>query len=175
MAIYGEKVRQTVTPNGVPVSPMVAGVRVHQQPTQQDERGTLFELYSPHWRLDDLPFVYAYGVTIRPGRVKGWALHERHADRYFFVSGSLKLVLYDPREDSPTRGLVSVQYFSEFNRSLVFIPPLVYHAIENVGDPDGFLVSMPSAPYDHANPDKYVLPPNNDLIPYRFQVARPGA
>jgi dTDP-4-dehydrorhamnose 3,5-epimerase len=166
--IHGTKARQTVTPDGKSVEPQIHGVKVHQQPTQQDHRGTVFELYSPHWAFDDVPLVYAYAITIRPGVVKGWALHERHVDRYFFVSGTMKLVLYDPRPESPTRGLVTVQYFSELNRSMVSVPAFVYHAIENVGTAESMLVSFPSEPYDHANPDKYVLAPDSDLIPYRF-------
>ena len=175
MIIHGVKACQTVTPDGKSVQPRIDGVRVHQQPTQQDARGSVFELYSPYWGFDDLPLVYAYAVTVRPGAVKGWALHERHVDRYFFVAGALKLVLYDPRPDSPTRGTVTVDFFSELNRSLVSVPPLVYHAIENVGSTEGLLISFPSEPYDHAHPDKYVLAPDSDLIPYRFGARSPAA
>jgi dTDP-4-dehydrorhamnose 3,5-epimerase len=175
MSAHGVKARQTVTPDGRRLQKQIHGVKVHPQPTQQDERGSLVEIYSPFWSFDDVPLVYAYAVTVRPGWVKAWALHERHIDRYFFIAGKLKLVLYDDRKDSPTRGLLTVSYFSETNRSLVSIPPLVYHGIENVGSTEGLLISLPSEPYDHANPDKYVLPANNDLIPYRFEARSPAA
>jgi dTDP-4-dehydrorhamnose 3,5-epimerase len=32
---------------------------------------------------------------------------------------------------------------------------------------------MPTRPYDHADPDKYRLPLDNDVIPFRFDEA-PG-
>jgi dTDP-4-dehydrorhamnose 3,5-epimerase len=174
MAIHGVKVRQTVTPDGRSIHPSIAGIKVHQPPTQQDERGTLFEIFSPHWGFDSHPLVYAYAVTVRPGAVKGWALHEQHVDRYFFIAGTSKLVLYDSRPNSPTRGMVTVNFYSELNRSLVSVPPLVYHAVENVGTTESLFVSFPSEPYNHGNPDKYVLPPDSDLIPYKFVARGPA-
>ena len=45
---------QTVTRDGRRTAPMIAGVRVHTQVTQQDERGTLTEVYSPFWAFDDI-------------------------------------------------------------------------------------------------------------------------
>lgn len=81
--------------------------------------------------------------------IKGWAVHHQQVDRYFFYSGSLKLVLYDARESSPTRGMINELYFSEANRSLVAVPPGVYHAVENVGTTDALMINFPSEPYRH--------------------------
>jgi dTDP-4-dehydrorhamnose 3,5-epimerase len=55
----------------------------------------------------------------------------------------------------------------------MLIPPGVYHAVQNVGEHDAIFVNMPSAPYNHADPDKYRLPIGNDYIPYQFN-AKPG-
>jgi dTDP-4-dehydrorhamnose 3,5-epimerase len=163
------KATQTVTRDGRRIAPMIQDVRVHAQVTQQDERGTLTELYSPFWGFDDIPLVFMYAVTVHPGKVKGWAVHTEKVDRYFFYQGSLRLVLYDDRVDSPTRGMVNDLYFSETNRSLVLVPPGIYHAVQNVGTTDGLMLNMPSHPYRHENPDKHTLPLDNDLIPFRFE------
>jgi dTDP-4-dehydrorhamnose 3,5-epimerase len=159
---------QTVAPSGERVAPVIHGVRIHQQVTQQDERGSLTEIYSPHWRFDDVPLVFLYTVVVRPGKAKGWAVHHEQTDRYFFYQGTLKLVLYDDRPDSPTHRMVNELVFSEVNRSLVLVPPRVYHAVHNVGSTDGLMISFPSHPYRHQDPDKYTLPLENDLIPYTF-------
>jgi dTDP-4-dehydrorhamnose 3,5-epimerase len=164
-----KKSPQTVTPLGERVAPVIHGVRIHQQVTQQDERGTLTEIYSPSWGFDDIPLVFLYTVTVRPGKVKGWAVHHEQTDRYFFYQGTLKLVLYDDRPESPTHKMINELYFSEANRSLVLVPPHVYHAVHNVGAVEGVLISLPSQPYRHADPDKYTLPLKNDLIPYTFE------
>jgi dTDP-4-dehydrorhamnose 3,5-epimerase len=139
MATTPLKSPQTVTRSGERIAPVIHGVRIHQQVTQQDERGTVTELYSPFWAFDDIPLVFLYTVTVRPGKVKGWAVHHEHVDRYFFYQGALKLVLFDDRSDSPTHCMVNELYFSEANRSLVLVPPRVYHAVHNVGTTDGLI------------------------------------
>jgi len=168
MALTPRKSTQSVTRDGERIAPMIDGILVRQQVTQQDHRGTLTEIYSPHWGFDDIPLVFIYAVTTRPGMIKGWAVHYRHVDRYFFYSGSLKLVLYDARETSPTRGMITELYFSETNRSVVSVPPGVYHAVQNVGTTEALMLNLPSEPYRHEDPDKYTLPLENDVIPYHF-------
>src|SRR4051812_2167400 len=168
MTSLPKKSPQTVTRSGERVDRLIDGVQIHQQVTQQDHRGTLTELYSPFWNFDNIPLVFMYTVTVRPGKVKGWAVHYNQIDRYFFYQGTLKLVLYDDRSESPSYRMINELYFSEVNRSLVLVPTHVYHAVENVGTVEGLLISLPSEPYHHEDPDKYTLPLVNDLIPYRF-------
>lgn len=166
------KAKQTVTPEGKSVAPIIDGVKIHHPTTHQDERGTLCEIYSNSWQFDDVPMVHAYLVTVRPGKVKGWAIHHVQIDRYFFVSGTLKLVLYDAREDSPTRGMINELYCGELNRALVSVPPGIFHAVENVGTVDGLMFNIPSEPYHYEAPDKSLLPLENDVIPYSFAPNR---
>jgi dTDP-4-dehydrorhamnose 3,5-epimerase len=166
--------KQTVTPDGQSIAPRIAGVQIHHPPTHQDDRGTLCEIYNQAWAFDDIPLVHAYLVTVRPGKVKGWAVHGQQVDRYFFCSGSLKLVLYDGRDDSPTKGMINELYFSELNRGIVLVPPGIFHAVENVGITDGLLFNLPSEPYRYEAPDKKTLPLENDLVPYSFAPRRGG-
>ena len=49
------------------------------------------------------------------------------------------------------------------------IPAGVYHAHQNLGSEDALFISMPTRAYNHADPDVYRLPVNNDVIPYRFE------
>jgi dTDP-4-dehydrorhamnose 3,5-epimerase len=168
MTVQPKKSPQTVTQAGERVSQLIDSVKVHQQVTQQDDRGTLTELYSPYWNFDDIPLVFMYTVTIHPRKTKGWAVHYDQVDRYFFYQGYIKLVLYDDRPDSPTYKMINEIYFSELNRSIVLVPTHVYHAVQNVGTTEAMLISFPSHPYNHEDPDKYTLPLENDLIPYRF-------
>lgn len=167
-----KKAGQTVTPDGKKLGAHIDGVTFFYPTTHQDERGSLCEMYSQAWNFDDIPMVHAYLVTVRPGRVKGWALHQKQIDRYFFALGSVKLVLYDDRKTSPTYKMVNELYFSEINRALVSVPPGIYHAVENVGLTDALSFNIPSEPYNYEDPDKLVLPLENDLIPYSFAPRR---
>jgi dTDP-4-dehydrorhamnose 3,5-epimerase len=128
----------------------------------------LTEIYSPLWGFDSIPIVYLYTVTVFPGKVEGCAVHYQQVDRYFFYAGSAKLVLYDDRPGSRTYGIVNEIYFSETNRSVVLVPPHVFHAVQNVGRTDVLLINFPSVPYRHQDPDKHTLPLDNSLIAYKF-------
>ena len=106
--------------------------------------------------------------------VKGWNLHQKHEDRYFILQGEMELVLFDPRPDSATSGEVCRIVLSEFNRRIVNVPKWVWHADHNIGSKDVVVVNFPTVAYNHDNPDKYRLPIDTDLIPYRFPTARGG-
>jgi dTDP-4-dehydrorhamnose 3,5-epimerase len=159
---------QTVTPEGKSLQDMIAGVRVRTATTHVDDRGTVCEIYNPEWGFTEEPLVYAYQTTIRPGQVKGWVLHLEQDDRLFFSVGDAKVVLFDGRIDSPTFEHLNVFFFGQLNRALLRIPSGVYHAIGNVGDTELLFVNHPTRPYRHGDPDKYRLPLDTNLIPYRF-------
>lgn len=157
-----------VTEDGEPVINLIHGVEIRYAKTQADARGTVCEILNPEWGVHPGPIVYVYQFTIRPGMVKGWHVHHLHDDRIFVSSGTVKVVLYDDRPDSPTYGVVNEIYRHEHRRSIMVIPRFVWHAHENVGDKEALMVSMPSRPYQHDDPDVFRLPINNEYIPYKF-------
>ena len=159
---------QTVVPGGDEIVGVPHGVSFRDASTIVDERGTLCEMYDERWDWHGAPLVSAYFCTIRPGVVKGWALHEEHEDRYFVMQGEMEVVLYDDRKDSPTQGLLSKVYLTELRRRLMNIPTGVWHADRNIGQKDVVLVNFPTAPYNHERPDKFRLPIDTDLIPHSF-------
>jgi len=56
------------------------GSKLRHTAPHEDARGSLFVIFSTRWEWDDEPFERVYCATMRPGVVKGWALHEKHAD-----------------------------------------------------------------------------------------------
>jgi len=174
MIAEAKKDRQTVTPEGRPLRGLTEGVMLRDLPTQVDERGSVVELFDLRWKWHPEPLVFAYSFTIRPGYVKGWNLHAEHEDRYCLLQGEMELVLYDPRPESKTLGEVCKIVLSAYRRQLVNVPRNVWHADHNIGSTDVVVVNFPTIPYDHANPDKYRLPIDTDLIPHKFPGARGG-
>lgn len=163
---------QLATPDGELVGRLTEGVRIRLLPIQADERGSVSELFDPRWNWHPDPIVFVYSFTIRPGCVKGWNLHREHEDRYAIVKGEMELVLFDPRPESSTYKQVCRIVLSEHRRGLVNVPRNVWHADHNIGTSDVIVVNLPTAPYDHANPDKYRLPIDTDLIPHSFGNAK---
>lgn len=159
---------QLATPDGRPLVSLIDGVRIREARTIPDHRGSICVTYDPRWGFTDEPLVYSYQVTIRPGVVKGWILHETYDDRLFLSTGSFKWVLYDAREGSPSQGKVNELFFDEHHRSLLRIPRGIWHAVENIGTEDCLMINHPTAPYDYENPDKTRLPLDTDQIPYEF-------
>ncbi|MES2439231.1 MAG: dTDP-4-dehydrorhamnose 3,5-epimerase family protein [Verrucomicrobiota bacterium] len=168
LANAGRKDRETVTPDGQECRKLIDGVRLRDLVLHTDERGEVCEMYDPRWGFNPDPMVFSYFYTIRPGWAKGWAYHKVHEDRYCLLKGEMKVVLYDPRPDSPTYGMINEICLSEHRRRLLSIPRLVWHADENLGTGDVLVVNFPTIQYDHSSPDKYRLPLDTDLIPYKF-------
>ncbi|MBE2266825.1 MAG: dTDP-4-dehydrorhamnose 3,5-epimerase family protein [Anaerolinea sp.] len=169
MTLQPAKDSSTVYADGTRKSTLIDGVYVRPAVTQIDDRGSLTEIYDPRWGMDDFPLVYVYQTTVRPGKWKGWVVHYIQTDRLFVSSGHLKIVLWDSRPESPTYNCVNEHFLTEQNRGLLRIPPHVYHLVVNIGQTDAMFINMPSHPYNHENPDKYRLPINNDIIPYKLK------
>ena len=148
--------------------PSISGVNVRYLETHSDERGELCEAYRISWNLHPAPLVMVTFVTIRPGEIRGWVVHQLQDDRVFIGCGCAKIVLFDARQGSETKGCVSTLYFDDTRRGTFTIPAGVYHAFQNVGSSDVVFIDMPSRPYDPQNPDTYRLPLENDVIPFRW-------
>lgn len=168
-----EKDRQTVTPDGELVAPPIAGVVVRRVHPIEDKRGDITEMFSVEWGIHPEAMVYAYQVTIHPGAIRGWEMHKQQDDRIFMSRGSMRWILYDHRENSPTHGRLNVLVVSELNRCLVIVPRGVIHAVQNVGASDAVFINFPTKPYNHTDPDKFRLPLKNDVISFDFDDA-PG-
>jgi dTDP-4-dehydrorhamnose 3,5-epimerase len=145
----------------------IVGVQIQGAEIHADERGTLAEIYDDRWDFmeDGVPFVYR--VTLRPGQIRGWVVHLEQDDRLFFSTGTATVSLWDGRAGSATAGTLQVELFGADAPALLRIPPGVYHAVRNSGPDTVRFVNLPSRPYLHEDPDKYRLPLDNQVIPYR--------
>src|SRR4051794_5120157 len=166
----GVKDVQTVDLDGRELSGTIEGVEVVRVNPIADGRGSLapfLALSDEFWRE---PVVYAYSVMIRPGVIKGWGMHRLQADRYFVPSGDLRVVLYDGRVDSPTFENFQQIWFADRSAGLVRIPPAVWHADQNWGDRDAWLVNFPTQPYDPVYPDKFRIDPHGGEIRFDWRI-----
>ncbi|HUU46365.1 MAG TPA: dTDP-4-dehydrorhamnose 3,5-epimerase family protein, partial [Acidobacteriota bacterium] len=111
-------------------------------------------------------FGQAYVTTAHPGIVKGWHRHRLQTDFFCLIQGQARFVLYDPREDSPTRGQIDVIECDGERPQLIVIPALVYHGFKNTGTTDVICLNCPTEPYNRATPDEEQLDPFDNDIPY---------
>lgn len=151
----------------VTIDNMIQGVRLQRLVTRTDDRGDLTVLFSDlHHQVDPSPHVYL--VTAEPGSIRAWVYHRQQSDRLAFCSGLFRVVLYDLRPDSPTKGTVNVMDLGAENKILLTIPPFVVHGVENIGSTASQFVNMPTKAYDPRNPDKSRVRWNHPGIPYQF-------
>ena len=80
----------------------------------------------------------------------------------------VKLVLYDSRENSPTRGEVQEFFIGVHNPTLVVVPPLIYHGFKCVGETEALVLNCPTEPYNREQPDEFRLPPDSPDVPYNW-------
>jgi dTDP-4-dehydrorhamnose 3,5-epimerase len=153
------------------IAPMpIDGVELRRLDPFVDHRGTLTEVYDPSDPFWAEPVVWAYLITVRPGRIKGWGMHRRQADRYLLAGGRLRVALHDGREGSPTFGHSESLFFTEESRALLRIPPGVWHADQNWGANDAVIVNFPTVAYDHGAPDKERIDPHSGRIPFDWSL-----
>ena len=146
---------------------LIDGVAVDSLVLRRDGRGTLIELITARDN-PDLVVPHVYQVYCEPGSIRAWVYHEHQSDRLAYTTGKFRLVLFDLREDSPTKGLLNVLDVGEDNPCRVTIPPFVVHGLANLGTYAASFVNLPTNYYDPAWPDKQRLPYPDNRIPYRF-------
>jgi len=137
-----------------------------------DERGWLMEIL----RCDDplfKQFGQVYVTTAYPGVVKGWHYHKKQTDNFTCINGMMKVALYDGRDGSPTKGNLMELFIGDKNPMLISVPPGVYHGFKGIGTETAFFLSVPTLPYNYAEPDEYRLAPDTTEIPYDWGL-QPG-
>ena len=148
----------------------IGGVVVKPLKRVVNERGWLLEIQ----RNDDVVFIgfgQAYVTATRPGIVKAWYRHRRQVDNMAAVTGLLRVVLFDDRPDSPTRGALMELTAGHDQPTLVQIPHGVWHGFTPVGDAECLILHLNSCPYDFDHTDEDRLPPDSSAIPYRWWVS----
>jgi len=146
---------------------LIDGVRTKTLSVHADERGRLVEML----RSDDEffeRFGQAYLTTAYPGVVKAWHYHKKQVDRFVCVHGMMKVVLYDDREGSPTRGLLNEFFLGVHHPLLLRIPAGVYHGFKCISVEEALVVNVPSEPYNYQEPDEFRVPPHDSDIPYQW-------
>ena len=146
---------------------MIDGVLVHPLRQIPDERGKIMHMLrcdNPHFEQ----FGEIYFSVVYPGVVKGWHLHKRMTLNYACIMGMIKLVLYDEREGSLTRGELQELFIGESNYVLVRIPPGVWNGFKGIGAGPAIVANCATQPHD---PEEIVrVDPFDSHIPYDWSL-----
>ncbi len=145
----------------------IEGVKIIPLEIFPDERGSVARML----RCTDPYFVCfgeIYFSTINQGITKAWKNHRTVTANYACVYGEVCFVMYDAREDSPSRGQIVEVNIGPDNHSLVVVPPGVWNGFHGFGKPFSIVASCATDVYD---PEEFErVEPDSSKIPYQWPV-----
>ncbi len=146
---------------------MIEGVKIIDLKKITDERGMIMHMLKrtdPHFKeFGEIYFSCGY-----PDVVKAWHIHKEMTLNNCCIVGMIKLVLFDNRKNSTTKGELMELFIGEDNYKLVQIPPGVTNGYKAYGDKMAILANCATLPHD-----KYELiyiDPFSKDIPYKWDV-----
>ena len=146
---------------------MIEGVIIKPLVKIPDERGCIF----PMLRADAEEFKGFGEISFSllfSGAIQGWNLYKKTIQNIVVLSGMIKLVLYDPRENSKTRGEVQEIFIGDMKYALVQIPCSIWCGCKGITIPHAVYATCATSPHDSS--EIIHLDPTTSEIPYRWGV-----
>ena len=144
---------------------MISGIKVLKKKVITDDRGKILHML----RNDDSNFKKVgeiYFSYVFPKKIKAWHLHNRMTLNYVAAYGKIKLVLFDDRKESPTKGKIQEIFLSNDNHILVSIPPMIWNGFKSADDNLAILANCSDIP--HEKSEIIRIDYNNPKIPYTW-------
>lgn len=163
-----QKDKQSMTPDWEPVRELIDGVRIKEVKNILTNNGVTTEVFREDWNATGKEVKHIIHVSFHPRAVSAWHRHEFQTDAILVTRGFIKMVLYDDRETSPTRGLVNVLNLGASRPGLVVVPPYVWHGLQNMSDEISSFINFFDRQYRYDDPDEWRLPADTPEIPYTF-------
>jgi dTDP-4-dehydrorhamnose 3,5-epimerase len=145
----------------------IEGLRVTPLRRIADERGAVFHMLREDSEVFER-FGEIYFSLVYPGVVKAWHQHQEMTLNYAVPVGMIKLVCFDDREGSSTRGNVVELHVGELNYCLVTIPALVWNGFKGEGVTPALVANCSTVPH---RPDEIArMDPFTDAVPYDWAL-----
>ncbi|MCW7462955.1 dTDP-4-dehydrorhamnose 3,5-epimerase family protein [Leptospira limi] len=133
-----------------------------------DPKGSVLHMM----RSDDPEFTSfgeCYISEVNFGSVKAWKFHKKQTQNFSVPSGQIKLVLYDDRDDSPTKGNLQEVVLGRPNEyKRIKIPPRIWYGFTCVSENTALIVNFTDIPHDPLESNR--LPDNDPSIPYQWNL-----
>lgn len=146
---------------------MIEGVIITPLRQILDERGKVMHMLradASHFK----GFGEIYFSCVHGGAIKAWHIHKKMTLNYAVPYGKIKLVLYDSREKSPTKGNLIELFLGPDNYQLITIPPMVWNGFKGIGTETSIVANCASIPHDPYEIER--LDPFTNKIPYFWDI-----
>ena len=141
---------------------MIEGLQVVPLRRIPDERGTVFHMLrasDPHFR----EFGEIYFSSVYRDAIKGWHRHRDMTLNYACIWGRVKLVVFDDRGDSSSRGEWQEIFLGPDDYSLVVIPPGLWNGFKGMAEVS---VMANCCTHEHDPRRSERVDPHSNSIPY---------
>lgn len=143
---------------------MIEGVIYKSLKKIPDDRGVVWHMM----KLSDEAyerFGEIYFTSIYQGVIKAWHRHKKMDLNYACITGAVKVVLYDGRVKSPTRGQIDEYWLGEDNYCLLHIPHGVTNGMIGLSGQLAVVANLATLEHDPTEMERISL----DEIAYDWQ------
>ena len=119
---------------------MIHDVKITPLKIISDNRGKVIHMLRTDSQVFE-KFGEIYFSTIYHQSIKGWHLHKESTLNYVCIKGKVKLVLFDDRKESSTKGVCQELILSPEDYFLVTIPPNIWNGFKGIGSSESIIAN----------------------------------
>ena len=125
----------------------INGIKITPLKIISDHRGSVMHMLRNDSQVFE-KFGEIYFSTVTKNGIKAWHLHKEATLNYVCVRGSVKLVLFDDRNLSSTKGKYQELILSPNNYFLVTIPPNIWNGFKNLDNEESIIANCLNVPHN---------------------------
>lgn len=145
----------------------IDGVCIQPLKRIPDERGAIYHMLRRDSELFE-QFGEIYFSKVNPGAIKAWHIHKKMTLNYAVIFGMIKLVLFDDRPKSKTKGNLLEIFTGVDNYLLIKVPPLVWNGFKGIGITPALVANCATHPHEKGEIER--LDPFSKKIPYDWSL-----
>ena len=126
---------------------MIHDIKISKLKIIKDNRGKVMHMLRSNDSVFE-KFGEIYFSTIFYESIKGWHLHKEASLNYVCISGKVRLVLYDDRKYSKTKGEYQELILCPENYFLVTIPPNVWNGFKGLAKKESIIANCLTLPHN---------------------------
>ena len=126
---------------------MIKGVKITKLKIIQDDRGKVMHMLRKDSEVFK-NFGEIYFSTIYFDKIKAWHLHKESTLNYTCVKGKVRLVLFDDRSDSLSKGSIQEIILSPNDYNLVTIPNNIWNGFKGLDKDESIIANCLDMPHN---------------------------
>lgn len=150
------------------VNSNIEGIVLTKLKQIHDERGSVLHMI----RSDSKEFVKfgeCYFSEVLPKKIKAWKCHRLQTQNLAVPVGIIKIVIYDSRENSNSKGLIEEFTIGRNHNYLrIKIPPGLWYGFSCLSNEKALLVNCSDLPHDQNESETKEI--NDPSIPYSWNI-----